>query len=388
MRSNTLIFTLLLLALALSCKEKASESGNPQQDSEDAGIITLSPQQFEANNMAVSTPEEMRFPEVIRVSGMIDVPPENRVVISAVYGGFVKKTSLLVGDKVRKGQVVAVLENPEFLTLQQEYMEVRETLPYLKSEFERQQTLFEEQISSEKGFLQAKSAYRSASARKSGLEKQLSLLGIRPDELEPDALRSEIALYAPISGKVTQVNISMGSYVSRASEMLEIINPEHLHLELSVFEQDIGKVREGQPIRFRIPEVSDTQYEGAVYLVGSSIDVGRTVKVHGHLNEEHKASLLVGMFVQAEIQVGTDEDPEAESPLFLALPEEAIIAQDEERFIFVQEGTSDAGLRFRKVMVKTGPTAQGMTALTDAGSLSSSDKVLVNGAFLISGMEP
>ena len=116
----------------------------------------------------------------------------------------------------------------------------------------------------------------------------------------------------------------------------------------------------------------------------------RTVRsqVHGHLNEEHKASLLVGMFVQAEILVGTDEDPEAGSPLFLALPEEAIVAEDEDRYIFVQEGTSDAGLRFRKVMVKTGPTARGLTALTDAGSLSSKDKVLVNGAFLISGMEP
>jgi len=388
MRSNTLIFTLLILALSLSCKEKASEPVTQQQDREDAGIITLSRQQFVANDMAVITPAEMRFPEVIRVSGMIDVPPENRVVISAVYGGFVKKTSLLVGDKVRKGQVVAVLENPEFLTLQQEYMEVRETLPYLKSEFERQQTLFEEQISSEKGFLQAQSAYRSASARKSGLEKQLSLLGIRPDELEPDALRSEIALYAPISGKVTQVNISMGSYVSRASEMLEIINPDHLHLELSVFEQDIGKVREGQPIRFRVPEVSDTQYEGAVYLVGSSIDANRTVQVHGHLNEEHKAPLLVGMFVQAEILVGSDGNPEAGSPLFLALPEEAIVVQDEDHFIFVQQGTSDASMQFRKVRVKTGPTAHGQTALIDAGNLSSTDLVLVNGAFLISGMEP
>jgi len=388
MRSHTLIITLLLFALALSCKEQAPEAGTQPQDGKDTGIITLSRQQFEANDMAVNVPSEMRFPDVIRVSGMIDVPPENRVVISAVYGGFVKRTPLLVGDEVRKGQVVAVLENPEFLTIQQEYMEVRETLPYLKSEFERQQTLFEEQITSEKGFLQAQSAYRSASARKSGLEKQLTLLGIRPDELEPDALRSEIALYAPISGKVTQVNISTGSYVSRASEMLEIINPDHLHLELSVFEQDIGKVREGQPIRFRIPEVSDTQYEGAVYLVGSSIDASRTVKVHGHLNEEHKASLLVGMFVQADILVGADENPEAESPLFLALPEEAIVSQGEGHFIFVQEGTSDAGLRFRKVMVKTGPTALGLTALTEAGNLSNSDLVLVKGAFLISDMEP
>jgi cobalt-zinc-cadmium efflux system membrane fusion protein len=387
MRSYTAIITLLLFALALSCKEQASEAGTQQQDRKDTGIITLSRQQFEANDMAFGVPSEMRFPEVIRVSGMIDVPPENRVIISAVYGGFVKKTSLLVGDEVRKGQVVAILENPEFLTLQQEYMEVRETLPYLKSEFERQQTLFEEQISSEKGFLQAQSAYRSASARKSGLEKQLALLGIRPGELEPDALRSEIALYAPISGKVTQVNISMGSYVSRASEMLEIINPEHLHLELSVFEQDIGKVRKGQPIKFRIPEVSDTQYEGTVYLVGSSIDANRTVQVHGHLNEEHKATLLVGMFVQAEIQVGGDQNTGESSPLLLALPEEAIISQDEDRFVFVRDGTSDTGFRFRKVMVQTGPSAQGMTALIDAGNLGSTDSVLVKGAFLISGMK-
>ena len=190
MRSDTLIITMLLLALALSCKEQAPDVGTEQQITEDVGIITLSREQFEANDMAVSAPAEMRFPEVIRVSGMIDVPPENRVVISAVYGGFVKKTPLLVGDKVRKGQEVAVLENPEVLTVQQEYMEVREALPYLKSEFERQQTLFEEQISSEKSFLQAQSAYRSTSARKSGLEKQLTLLGIRPDELEPEALRS------------------------------------------------------------------------------------------------------------------------------------------------------------------------------------------------------
>ncbi len=388
MRSDTLIITMLLLALALSCKEQATDVGTEQQITEDVGIVTLSREQFEANDMAVSAPAEMRFPEVIRVSGMIDVPPENRVVISAVYGGFVKKTPLLVGDKVRKGQVVAVLENPEFLTVQQEYMEVREALPYLKSEFERQQTLFEEQISSEKSFLQAQSAYRSTSARKSGLEKQLTLLGIRPDELEPDALRSEIALYAPISGKVTQVNISTGSYVSRASEMLEIINPDHLHLELSVFEQDIGKVREGQPIRFRIPEVSDTEYEGAVYLVGSSIEANRTVKVHGHLNEEHTTTFLVGMFVQADILVGANENSEVASPMFLALPEEAIVSQEEGHFIFVQEGSSEAGVRFRKVKVTPGPTALGMTALTEAGNLSNSDLVLVKGAFLISDMEP
>jgi len=388
MRSNTFIITILILALSLSCREQDSQAGAEQQATEDVGIINLSREQFEANDMAVSTPAEMNFPEVIRVSGMIDVPPENRVIISAVYGGFVKRTPLLVGDKVRKGQVVAVLENPEFLTIQQEYLEVRETLPYLKSDFERQQTLFEEQITSEKSFLQAQSAYRSASARKSGLEKQLTLLGVRPGELEPDALRSEIALYAPISGKITQVNISTGSYVSRASEMLEIINPDHLHLELSVFEQDIGKVQKGQPIRFRIPEVSDAEYEGAVYLVGSSIDANRTVKVHGHLNEEHITTLLVGMFVQADILVAADGDAEAESPLFLALPEEAVVSQEEGHFIFVQEGTSEAGLRFRKVMVKPGPTARGLTALTEAGNLRSTDLVLVKGAFLISGMEP
>lgn len=388
MKQKYLSFILwLTISLLFSCKEQGKQADVEVTPVESPGVITISRQQFEANDMAVGKVTEMRFPEIIRVSGTIDVPPENRVVISAVYGGFVKKTPLLIGDQVRKGEVVAVLENPDFLILQQEYMEVREQLPYLKSEFERQQTLFEEQISSEKLFLQSQSAYRSTLARKSGLEKQLTLLGLQPENISPDALRSEIGLLAPISGKVTQVNISTGSYVSRASEMLEIINPDHLHLELSVFEQDIGKVYKGQPIRFRIPEVSDTEYEGAVYLVGSSIDKNRTVKVHGHLNEESKTSLLVGMFVQADIMVGSDQQTQTDTPMYMALPEEAIGSGASGSFVLVQEESSEADYHFRKVNVKTGPTIRGITAITEPGNLKNSDLVLVRGTFLISDLE-
>ncbi len=377
----------LVLVFVFSCKEQNGKAEVEAGTKASPGIVTLSKQQFEANNMAVGRVSEMRFPEVIQVSGTIDVPPENRAVISAVYGGFVKKTSLLIGDQVRKGDVVAVLENPEFLTLQQDYLMVREQLPYLKSEFERQQTLFEEQISSEKLFLQAQSTYRSTLARKSGLEKQLALLGLNPERITPAELRSEVGVTAPISGKVTQVNISTGSYASRASEMLEIVNPEHLHLELSVFEQDIGKVQKGQPIRFRIPEVSNTEYEGTVYLVGSSIDKNRTVKVHGHLKDESDTSLMVGMFVQADIWVTPGTVTENETLKYMALPAEAIGSGTSGSFVLVQEASSETIYSFRKEAVKTGPTTGGFTAITDPGNLKDTDLVLIKGTFLIPDME-
>lgn len=386
MKTKHLLYMLwFTTGILFSCKEQAGQA--EAKATEDPGVVVLSKRQFEANDMAVGSVSEMEFPEVIQVSGTIDVPPENRVIISAVYGGFVKKTPLLIGDQVRKGETVAVLENPEFLSLQQEYMEVSEQLPYLKSEFERQKTLFEEQISSEKLFLQSQSTYRSTLARKNGLEKQLSLLGLQPEKITPDNMRSDIALRAPISGKVTQVNISTGSYASRASEMLEIINPDHLHLELSVFEQDIGKVREGQSIRFRIPEVSDTEYQGRVYLVGSSIDANRTVKVHGHLDEESKTALLVGMFVQADIMVTSGQPTDKDTPTYMALPEEAIGRGASGPFVLVQEQSSETGYRFRKVAVKTGATTRGITAITDPGNLNKSDLVLLKGTFLISDME-
>jgi cobalt-zinc-cadmium efflux system membrane fusion protein len=336
--------------------------------------------------MELGNLRRMEFPQVIRVTGTVDVPPENRVIISAVYGGFVKKISLLEGDPVRQGQAVITLENPEFLQLQQGYLEVREQIPYLKSEYERQQTLFEEQISSEKVFLKARSDYLTAMAQKKSLEAQLSMLGIQPSELDAGGLRSVISMRTPISGKVTRVNVRTGAYVSPATEIMEIINTEHIHLELMVFEQDINRIRKDQDILFSIPEISDRVREGSVYLIGNTVDEKRTVKVHAHVREEDLEELMVGMFVQADILAGATDATSGNLPSFWALPEEAVISAEGSSYVLVLEASGEQGYTLRREPVEVGITSGGFISLKDPGALGPEDQVLIRGAFQAFGL--
>ncbi|WP_041326904.1 efflux RND transporter periplasmic adaptor subunit [Robiginitalea biformata] len=385
---------MLLLAVGLgACNSRENPAGN-LADREPAGdIVLISPEQFDGNGMQLGHPQMRNFAEILEVSGTIDVPPENRAVVSAVRGGFVKSISLLVGDRVRKGQRIAALENPEFLQLQQDYLETREQLPYKKAEYRRQKTLYGEKISSEKSYLQAESDYKTALARLGGLGSQLKLLNFDPETLEPGNLRAESQVYAPIAGSVTQVNVIKGAFVSQATEIVEIVDDDHIHLELTVYEKDIGKLRIGQPIRFSLPEQSGQQYNAEVYLIGTSIGPDRTVKVHAHLAEATGANLLVGMFVRAQIELGdpgtgensgstsvTGARDNASPSAMLSLPEGAVVTQGGQSYILVLEEQREDGYRMRQIPISTGQKARGFVAVTGDG-LSRETTVLVRGAF-------
>ncbi|NNG11069.1 MAG: efflux transporter periplasmic adaptor subunit, partial [Arenibacter sp.] len=203
---------MLLLSIA-GCGETKTTNNTPENSEESEQLqttITLSQDQFEGENMILGKLETQNFPTLVSVTGAIDVPPQNRAIVSSFTGGYVKRTPLLIGDKVKKGQALITLENPEFVQLQQDYLEVAEQLTYLKSEFERQEKLVAEQISSEKNFLKAKSTYKQNLAMYNGLRKKLQMLNISPIKVEQGELTSQITIYAPISGSITKVNINKG----------------------------------------------------------------------------------------------------------------------------------------------------------------------------------
>lgn len=365
--TSTLVFT------SCNTSEKSSEI---TQEATESDLIFVSREQFKSNGMELGQPEYKLFPEILPVSGMVDVPPENRATVSAIQGGFVNDFGLLIGDRVRKGQRIVTLENPEFLQLQQQYLENLEQLPFLKSEYERQKTLLEEKISSEKLFLQAESQYRMAVARTLSLEQQLKLLHIDPKAVANGQLSSQSSVYAPIGGYITRVNVQKGSYVSPASEIVEIIDSEHLHLELTVYEKDVQHLKIGQNIQFSLPEVSDKTFAAEVHLIGTSLDEDRTVKVHAHLKDETQANFLVGMFVRANIEIAGENQEET-----LALPETAVITAAGTAYILVLDSENEEGYYFRQEKVTAGQGLQQFIPITEGAGLNSEDKILIQGAF-------
>lgn len=367
---------ILTLALAfIACGKSEKNTETTSENAENPNAIAITQAQFESENMQLGTLEEHAFNETIKTSGMIDVPPHNKAEISAFMGGYITKTPLLIGDKVKKGQLLVSLENPEFIEMQQQYLEVAEQLNYLKSEYTRQKTLFDEKITAQKNYLKAESSYKSSLASYNGLRQKLRMLHINPTSVEKGQITSAVNIYAPIDGFVTKVNVNTGAYVSPADVILEIIDVNHIHIELTVFEKDILKVKKGQKIQFKIPEASNEIFEAEVHLVGTTVDEkSRIVKVHAHILNENQVNFIVGMFVEATIIT--------DSVTNFALPKEAVLEQDGEFFALSSAKKENNTYYFQKIKLNLGAENEVFTTILNANELK--DKaILIKGGFML-----
>ncbi|MBP8792469.1 MAG: efflux RND transporter periplasmic adaptor subunit [Lutibacter sp.] len=357
----------------ISCNSSKSNENEAVQTAETSSIIEVSAEQFKSAQMELQPIAPQQFFESVKTNGFIDVPPTDRAMVSATMGGFVKISHLLIGEQVKKGQLLLTLENPDFIEIQQNYLELIEKLNYLKSEYERQKTLFNEKITSEKNFLKAESDYKSAVANSNGLAQKLRLLNINPATVKTGKFTSAIPVYSPINGSVTQVNASVGKFMDASEVLVEIIDDVHKHIELVIFEKDVLTVKVGQKIKFKLPENSSNIYTGEVHLIGKSIDEkNRTVKVHGHLENE-KQNFLVGMFVEAEIITNEVQK--------IALPVEAFIEEDAAFYILVLTAQKENMYYFEKQAVKIGLKNERFIEILDATNLLKGKQILVKGVF-------
>lgn len=365
-----IIYTIALASVFFSCKDSKTE----EVVSNEKAFVNVTKTQFQSSGMEIASPIEQDFDLTIKTSGMIDVPPQNRAKVTAFMGGYVKSTKLLIGDKVTKGQALLTLENTEYLDIQKDYIEVAEQINYLKSEYERQKTLYDEKITSQKNYLKAESEYRRANGVYQSLRAKLVLLNINPAKVKQGKLTSTITIYAPISGDVTVVNANLGMFMAPSDMILEIVNSADLHVELSVFEKDILQVKPGQKIYFTVPEASKEIFDAEVHLVGKSIEgKERTVNVHGHLDDKLKQRLLTGMFVEANIIVNSKKG--------LAIPTEALISENNKNFVLLLQQNNDKEYSFKKVPVTIGEKSGKKVEIIPDNQINASSKILTKGVF-------
>ncbi|MDE0536298.1 efflux RND transporter periplasmic adaptor subunit [Tenacibaculum sp. L6] len=362
----------ILFVTVIGCKSKEAESTTEESTVVTDDRVFITNEQWEKNSMKLVTVEEQDFPTTIKVVGKIDVPPTNKVVLTAKMGGFIKSIPLLVGDKVKKGQRLVTIENQEFVAMQQQYLETKQEIAFLKSEFERQKALFDEKITSERNFLKAKRDFEVAQTTLVSLEKQLQMINISASKLNSNSITSVTGIYAPISGNVTKIKAVTGSYISPADEILEIIDNKHLHLELSVFEKDALKLKVGQEISFRVPELSSEVYKAKVHLIGKSINENRTVDVHAHIEEEQKRNFLSGMFAEAIIQTNSNK--------VNSLPETSLAEVEGEMYGLVLDENSKDGYFFKKQKVVIGNTFENNVELKTS-EIKKEAKFLEKGVF-------
>lgn len=373
--SFKIIFFFSLLVGLLSCSQSIEKDEKEEQN-----YIEVNKSIFQSEDMHLVNLKEQNFTDWVYCTGIVDVPPQNRASITAFYGGYVKQSKLLVGDAVEKGDLLLTIENPEYLNIQKNYLQTKASISSLKAEYERQSRLHQDSISSTKNYLLAKSNYENSLAEMRSLEEQLKLLSINPNQLNESKLSAQISIYSPIDGIISMVNISKGTYVQPSNPIMEIIDSDHMHLELDVFEKDLMKLKKGQSILFKVPESGETFYAGDVHLIGNSIDPKkRTVKVHGHFKQNDSLHFAVGMFIEAKIGVGEEKS--------LSIEEEAIHENGEESFLLMLVEETDSTYRFVKEMVKVGESREGIVPINDIDERHLKDQFLLGGYHLTTNTE-
>jgi cobalt-zinc-cadmium efflux system membrane fusion protein len=371
---------LLVLFIALtSCNGGTKGAVETKEEEEEVipeDIVELRADQIKLANIETGSIETRSLSGTLKVSGTIAVAPQNLATVSMPLGGFVKSTSLLPGNPVRKGQTLAILENQEFVDIQQAYLEAKSKFDYSEAEYNRQSELYKNDVSSQKNMQQVTTEYKSLKSQVKALEQKLALIGIDPANLHEDDISSSVALLSPISGFVKAVNVNIGKFVAPSDVLFEIVNSDKLFLELTLFEKDADKVSQGQKIRFFINNETE-QHEAVIYQTGKSINADKSYKVYANVTGTCK-NVLPGMYVNAIIESTTNA--------VSALPSEAIVSFNDKDYIFAfEKNKEEAGQPFteyRIVEVQKGVSDGGFTEIIlPEGFDISTAKVVIKGAY-------
>lgn len=371
------VILFVLIIFSVSC----SNSNKPPAETTEAellpeDIVEMRDDQIKLAGVETGMIEMRSLSSNLKVNGIITVAPQNLATVCMPLGGFIKNTSLLPGNRVSKGQTLALIENQEFVDIQQSYLEAKNRLLFAEAEFNRHTDLYKNDVYSESNLQQVTVEYKNLKALVKSLEQKLILIGISPQTLNEENISSTVNLVSPINGFLKEVNVNIGKYVSPNDVLFEIVNNEKLFLELTLFEKDADKVAIGQKVRFFINNETE-EHEAVISQTGRSISTEKTFRVYANITSLCK-NLLPGMYVNSVIK----EDER----IVTALPSEAVVSFDDKNYIFVYEkDKEEAGKPFteyRMVEVRKGISESGFTEIqVPEGFNILSSKIVIKGAY-------
>ncbi len=302
------------------------EGHDDHEEKEDE--VHLLQKQMDVMDIRLGGFKSVNLSTTIKSNGRLELPPQNKASLSALIGGRVKSIAVKEGDAVTKGQIIAYLENPEFIVLQREYFEAKSNYELLKIDFKRKSKLFDQKITSAKEYQKVETEFKKAATAFKATEATLKMLDV-PMGNKSDVILSALPVKSPISGFVRLVEINIGTYVEPQTEMFEIVDNEHIHIDLMVYEKDIDKIKVDQKVVFSLATHSERVFEGRVFAVGKAFEEDtKAVKVHAEITSKPDG-LLPGMFVDARIVT-------REAKGVQAVPNDAIINESGLSYIFVR----------------------------------------------------
>lgn len=378
MKKSIITLGLTLSLLTLSCTKKdhniqdppQQESSSQTQSTSQVKEVELSSIQFKAADITLGQIQDRNLSDVLRVNGVIKLPATDQADVTSFLGGTVTKILVNKGQKVNKSQLLAVIESPEFIQLQEQYMVSKTNLDYLELEFQRQQTLRDQNVNSQKVYQKTKSDLNIERARYQSLTNQLKLL-----KVTPGSNATSIEITSPIGGNVSSIDVKIGTNIAAGQPMFNVVDNSKVHLDLMVFEKDLAQIKVGQNVSFSLTNNNSQPITATIFSIGNAFEPGtKTVAVHANITPTDQ-SLVPGFYVNALIYMGDSKLP--------SLPDTAIVKADGKQYIFVLEDQNLEEFHFKRIEVKTGISELGYTQVTILQSMPQSPQIALTGAYYI-----
>ena len=381
----TLIFAVSVLLTGCKKESEVTETKNTPEvekvdEHEDPNVAHFTEEQIKTVGIQMGSIESKELSNTIKVSGMLTVPNQNKAFVTPSYSGIVRSLYVQPGNYVSKGKVIATISNPDLIVMQQQLQQVNGQIRMAELEVTRAQQLYKGNAAPLKKFQQAQTDLATLRSQRSGLQKQLGSIGAA------QGYSSSLAVRAPISGTVSKVIAQIGSNVDMASPIAEIVSNAALHLDIYVYEKDLGKVQPGQTIHFTLTNSPGKEYDAKITSIGTAFEgESKTVPVHAQVFGD-RAGLIDGMNVTAVISL--------DNQTAASVPTEAIVNDKGQDFIFIMQNkdnkegdnkktVEEKEISFEKIPVAKGVTDLGYTQITPLKPMPPNAKIVTKNAFFI-----
>ena len=364
-----IIIGIFIISILSACGKQDNTSSANAAKTVNENAVKMTDAQIQSAGIQVGKLEKKDISTILKVNGTVDVPPQSLVSVSMPLGGYLKSTHLLPGMYVKKGEVIATMEDQQYIQLQQDYLVTKSNLEYAASEYNRQKELYETKSSSEKVFQQARMEYDNQKIALRALAEKMELIHLNPDKLTESNISNTVQIYAPISGFVSAVKMNIGRYVTGTDVLFELINPSDIHLNLRVFEKDIENLSIGQSVMAYTLHQPDKKYPCEIMLISQALSDDRTAEVHCHF-EKYDKILLPGMYLNAEIAVKNHNA--------WVVPEDAVVIFEGKSFLFVAVSKNE----YKMTLIETGVMEAGSIEIKNAETLSDVE-IVTAGAYTI-----
>jgi cobalt-zinc-cadmium efflux system membrane fusion protein len=376
------LFLIITILLAACTNHKPSEANESQkaESEEKAGELELTSAQMKAVGITVGTIEKRNLDAVVKANGQLAVPPQNKADVSILSGGIITKINVLEGQQVRKGQILATINNQDMIKIQQDYLASKNNFTYVQAEYERQKQLRNADAGTGKSFQAAEATYNAERSKLRAYESHLVQLGVSPNRIAKGTIVSQFPVLSPINGTVGQITANTGAFVQPGTSIMEVVDNAKIHCDLTVFEKDLMAVKVGQKVSFQLTNQDNQLISGHINGINKSFEnESKGVIVHAVIDNAKNKNLIPGMYVTALISTGSRLTP--------ALPVDAVVRAEGKQYIFVVAGINKNNqseiFKFVKTEVKTGVTELGYIQIILLEELPKDAKIITKGAFYL-----